>query len=128
MKITEITVEGEKYLVRKLKYRERMRMGGLLRIFHEPEGTEPELSETGEPIAKFTLASVAEYQVQLLASCIVNEAGQPFYNVDEIDEWENDRIQAIVKAVNVLNNTGSSAVEEAKGNSEATASEGSSSS
>jgi hypothetical protein len=120
-----ITVNGKPVTcnIRKMKYRERMRVAGLLRKVPDEPGVE--VDPDAPP--RFTLASVSEYQVALIVASLCNESGKPFFTPDEIDEWDDADIKAVLTLDDEFNKTAPDAVEIARGNSAATANEGTSS-
>lgn len=138
MKLTPITVvvDGKEHALfkRRLKYRERTRLGGILRDGIEPtqkvtSNGDPVFDDNGEPtmIISIPVERVGNYRLELIHLTLCNDTGKPFFTRDEIDEWDTPDIDRVVDQIERDNNMAEGAVEAARGNSEATASEGTSS-
>lgn len=126
-----ITVDGEEVSLfkRRLKYRERTRLAGILR-----EGLRaiPKLDDDGNQVVgddgkavfediSIPVANVGNYRLELIRVSLCNEAGRPFFTEDEIDEWDTPDIDRAVEQIESENNLADSAVETVRGNSETTA-------
>lgn len=138
MKLTpiSITVEGETLSLfkRRLKYRERTRLGGILRdgiapIEKRDQNGDVIRDADGNPelILSIPIERVGNYRLELIRLTLCNDRGQPFFTADEIDEWDTADIDRVVDQIESDNKLDDNAVEQARGNSEATASADSSS-
>jgi hypothetical protein len=131
-----ITVDGVEHKIfkRRLKYRERTRLAGILRDGIHPvqkldADGQPIIGANGVPeeVISIPIERFGAYRLELLHLSLCNGEGKSFFTRDEIDEWETEDIDRIVDQVERDNRLGDEAVEAAKGNSEATPDEGSSS-
>lgn len=103
----------ETYNAKKLKYRARMRIGGLLRA-----------GVDDFDLKHIPLGNIAEYQIALIVSSICDESGNAILTDAQVDEWSAEKIQATCNALDELNKNGDGAVQEAVKNSDATATAG----
>lgn len=123
--------------IRRLKYRQKTTLSGIL-LMGVPAPKQkidddgvPMFDGNGEKVMEdriVPIKNIGEYRVALIHASLCNEAGRPFFTVDEIDDWDPADIDAVTSQIDAENSLKDTALEEARGNSEATADDASSSS